>query len=104
MKPMEIAKNVWKHAFVVQERIDRGELPQYSVLFHYFGMLTMYASDQAAYYSGDNQWLMQVKGMHIDHCFIDNTIIPVSQKIIDDTIDNKFPSDHYGLYIKLNLE
>ena len=44
-----------------------------------------------------------INGMHIDYCFIDKTITPVSQKIIDDTVDNKFPSDHYGLHIKLSL-
>ncbi len=38
---------------------------------------------------------------HIDYCFIDEKITPIGQKIIDDTVENKFPSDHYGLYIKL---
>lgn len=63
MKPIEIAKNVWEHAFVVQERIDRGELPQYSVLFHYFGMLTLYASAQAANCVEDKEWLKKIKEM-----------------------------------------
>ncbi len=40
---------------------------------------------------------------HIDYCFIDEKCTPVHQKIIDDMIDNKFPSDHYGLHIKLKL-
>ena len=44
-----------------------------------------------------------INGMHIDYCFIDETIIPVSQKIIDDTVDGMFPSDHYGLYIKIEI-
>ena len=49
MRTIDIAKNVWKHAFVVQDRIDKGELPQRSVLYHYFGILSLYAAGQAAY-------------------------------------------------------
>lgn len=44
-----------------------------------------------------------VTDQHIDYCFIDKSITPLSQKIIDDLADGKFPSDHYGLYIKLKF-
>ena len=40
---------------------------------------------------------------HIDYCFINNHVKPISQKIIDDTVDGMFPSDHYGLYIKMEI-
>ena len=40
---------------------------------------------------------------HIDFCFIDEKIKPVSFKIIDQTVDGKYPTDHYGLFIELNL-
>ena len=40
---------------------------------------------------------------HIDYCFVNNGIKPVSQKIIVDKVDGMFPSDHYGLYIKLEI-
>ena len=40
---------------------------------------------------------------HIDYCFIDENIKPISQKIIDDVSDGMFPSDHYGLHIKIKL-
>lgn len=40
---------------------------------------------------------------HIDYCFITSKIEPISFKIIDDLVDGKFPSDHYGLYIKLKV-
>ena len=43
------------------------------------------------------------RDQHIDYCFVDDKIKPISQKIIDDLVDNKFPSDHYGLYIKLDV-
>ncbi len=44
-----------------------------------------------------------IKNQHIDYCFINKNVKPVSQKIIDDTVDGMFPSDHYGLYIKMEI-
>ncbi|MBQ4561981.1 MAG: endonuclease/exonuclease/phosphatase family protein [Clostridia bacterium] len=44
-----------------------------------------------------------VKDKHIDYCFIDEKITPVSYKIITDTVWGKYPSDHFGLYIQLNM-
>lgn len=40
---------------------------------------------------------------HIDYCFIDENIAPISLKMIDDLVDGKYPSDHYGLHIKLRI-
>lgn len=40
---------------------------------------------------------------HIDYCFVDDKVTPIEQKIIDDLDGGKFPSDHYGLYIKLEI-
>lgn len=40
---------------------------------------------------------------HIDYCFIDNKITPVAFKIIDELVEEKFPSDHYGLFAKLEM-
>lgn len=44
-----------------------------------------------------------VKDEHIDYCFIDKNIISLNQEIITDTVDGKYPSDHYGLYIELEI-
>jgi len=44
-----------------------------------------------------------INDQHIDYCFIDNRIIPLSQKIITDTVEGKYPSDHFGLYIELDI-
>lgn len=44
------------------------------------------------------------KVLHIDYCFTDEKITPVSQKMIEDTFDGKFPSDHYGLYVELETK
>lgn len=42
-------------------------------------------------------------GEHIDYCFIDKRIKPVSSKVIYDLVDGKFPSDHYGIEFKLEI-
>ncbi len=40
---------------------------------------------------------------HIDYCFINDKVKPINQSIIKDTVDGKFPSDHYGLLIELKI-
>lgn len=45
-----------------------------------------------------------VDNEHIDYCFIDDKIKPVSLKIIDDLVDGKYPTDHYGLFIELEIK
>lgn len=40
---------------------------------------------------------------HIDHCFIDGKIKPLSYKMITDTFDGKYPSDHYGFIAKIEI-
>ena len=45
----------------------------------------------------------EVTDMHIDYCFIDETVTPISRKLITDTIDGMFPSDHYGLIMELEI-
>jgi endonuclease/exonuclease/phosphatase family metal-dependent hydrolase len=44
-----------------------------------------------------------INDQHIDYCFTDKTIIPIRHKLITETVDGKFPSDHYGLYIELDI-
>lgn len=44
-----------------------------------------------------------VDNEHIDYCFIDGKIKPLSCKIIDETVDGKYPSDHYGLFVRLEI-
>ncbi len=45
----------------------------------------------------------KTKDAHIDYCFIDENITPISQTLITQTVDGKFPSDHFGLFIELEL-
>ena len=55
--------------------------------------------DRRATYHGYD--LQIERDEHIDYCFINDKIKPVKFKIIDETVDGKFLSDHYGIYTEL---
>ena len=40
---------------------------------------------------------------HIDYCFINDKVSPKHYEIIKTTFDGKFPSDHYGLFVKIEM-
>jgi endonuclease/exonuclease/phosphatase family metal-dependent hydrolase len=40
---------------------------------------------------------------HIDYCFVDDKIKPLCSRIMDELVDGKFPSDHFGLYTELEI-
>ena len=63
MKPITIAKNVWNHANELQDMIDKGIVKRNSVMYHYFGILSMFGAVQAAHYSNDKEWLTEVNDM-----------------------------------------
>ena len=46
---------------------------------------------------------LNIISFNIRCCFITDNITPISQRIIDDTVDGKYPSDHYGLEIRLQV-
>ncbi len=66
---------------------------------HFTDVNAVTANDSRTTYHGYGM----VNDEHIDYCFIDDKIKPISLKLIDETIDGKYPSDHYGLFIELEL-
>lgn len=62
---------------------------------------TVTANFKGATFHGYNPENHQTE--HIDYCFINDKVTAVSYKILDKTFDGKFPSDHYGLAIELNI-
>lgn len=40
---------------------------------------------------------------YIDYCFVNGLVTPKEHKIITDTFDGKYPSDHYALLFKLEV-
>ncbi len=43
------------------------------------------------------------KDAHIDYCFVGEGVTPLSRVLISETVDGKYPSDHYGLLYTLRL-
>lgn len=42
-------------------------------------------------------------GRRIDYCFVNEQVTPVTQELLNQLVDGKFPSDHYGLYNEVEL-
>ena len=40
----------------------------------------------------------------IDFCFVGDEIVPVSYEVIDELVDGKYPSDHYGILAKVDVK
>ena len=62
---------------------------------------TLTANDKGTTYHGYNP--EEIACEHIDYCFIDENIIPINQTIMRDSFDGKYPSDHFGLFIELEI-
>ena len=39
----------------------------------------------------------------IDYCFVNDKVTPLTRELIDKTFDKKYPSDHFGIYIELEI-
>ncbi len=66
---------------------------------HFTDVNAVTANDRRTTYHGYGR----VNDEHIDYCFINDKIKPISLKIIDETIDGKYPTDHYGLFFELEI-
>ena len=44
------------------------------------------------------------EGKLIDYCFVNNKILSVSRKLIDNTVDGMYPSDHFGLLMSITIK
>jgi len=73
----------------------------YPVMTKYFtDVNAVTAKDWQTTYHGYNP---EGKTEHIDYCFVDGKVKPVDLKVIYETVDGKYPSDHFGLFIKLDI-
>ena len=72
----------------------------YAEMTKYFTDVNMVtAKDMITTYHGYGR----VNDEHIDFCFIDENIKPLYLKTITETVDGKYPSDHYGIYTELEI-
>ena len=42
-------------------------------------------------------------GSQIDYCFVNDKVTPLTRELIDKTFDGKYPSDHFGIYMELEI-
>lgn len=88
--------------FIVGDFNMKPDSPAYALMSEIFtDVNAVTTKDMRATYHGYNPEKFLAE--HIDYCFINEAIKPVKQNIIDDVVDGMFPSDHYGLYIELEL-
>ncbi len=88
--------------FIVGDFNMTPESPAYRKMTGYFtDVNAVTAKDLRTTYHGYDP--ENVTNEHIDYCFVNSKIKPVSQRIIDDTVDGKFVSDHYGLEIVMDI-
>ena len=66
---------------------------------YYIDVNEMTARDTATTFHGYGR----CNGEHIDYCFITEDIIPEDSILITDTVDEKYPSDHYGILSKIKF-
>lgn len=45
----------------------------------------------------------KAKNSHIDYCFTDNLVTPLSYKLLDENVKGKYPSDHFGIYTEIDV-
>ena len=76
------------------ESLGYGEM-----IKHFTDVNSVTANDRRTTYHGYGR----ANDSHIDFCFVDGNIKPVDYKMIDEMVDGKYPSDHYGLLIKLEI-
>lgn len=62
-------------------------------------MLT--ARDMRSTYHGYD--LSVERDSHIDYCFVNDKVTAISQRIIDEVVGGKFPSDHFGIYSEIEI-
>ncbi len=68
---------------------------------HFRDVNALTAQDQRTTYHGYHP--ETVTDQHIDYCFVNEKVCPVTQVLMTETIEGKYPSDHYGLYNELEL-
>ena len=40
---------------------------------------------------------------HIDYCFVNDKVTPLARELIDKSFNGKYPSDHFGIYMELEI-
>ena len=78
-----------------------SSIPYFEMIKKFDDANELTAKDRRATYHGYHP--QDNLDAHIDYCFISKEIQPIRFQLIDELIDDKFPSDHYGLYMELEI-
>ena len=68
---------------------------------HFRDVNTLTVNDLTTTYHGYKP--DEITDAHIDFCFIDENIKPINQKLMTETFNGKYPSDHYGVFAELDI-
>ncbi len=95
----EYSKKISAHpTFVTGDFNLTPQMPGYSAMTKNFTDANI-KKDHSPTYHGYNKG--NIKPKHIDYCFCDENVIPLSYEIIKDLPQGRFPSDHYGIFVRL---
>lgn len=68
---------------------------------HFDDVNTLTVKDMTTTYHGYDP--AKIDDQHIDYCFISKDVTPISYTHLKDTVDGKYPSDHFGLLVNLKI-
>lgn len=68
---------------------------------HFTDVNTVTAKDMRTTYHGYEP--AKHAESHIDYCFVSEDVTPTYRELLDKTFDGKYPSDHYGVFVKLEI-
>ena len=68
---------------------------------HFVDVNMLTARDMRSTYHGYD--LSVERDEHIDYCFINGKVRALSQSIIDELVQGKFPTDHFGIYSEIEI-
>ena len=86
--------------FITGDFNMRPHSPGYDAMCRYFAD-TNAAADPGTTFHGYHPESCDPE--HIDYCFADSRVFPLCYEILRDTVDGKYPSDHFGLFLTLKL-
>ena len=88
--------------FIVGDFNMTPESPGYAAMTEKFtDVNAVTANDLKSTYHAYNP--ESIKNQHIDYCFVNDKVTPLTRELIDRSFDGKYPSDHFGIYMELEI-
>ena len=95
----EYSKKISPHPTIVTGDFNlTPRMPGYAAMTGHFTDANIQNDRSPTYHGYYNK---KANPRHIDYCFCDDKVVPLEYKIIKDLPQGRFPSDHYGIFVKL---